>query len=245
VLDGGGPVSCPQLTNQPVGFILPAMSSSIAAPARARQQQRAVQTRRQILETAARAFARHGHDGISLNQIIRESGLTKGAFYFHFPSREALALATFRHKQEQLVELIAARADDDLPALKRLAALLRERARLLEEDQSLLVVVRLGIELTLRYGPDSEYGPFSELPLAAFEALVREGQEAGEVRAKPDARATAETIFAGILGIDQAALMLSRGFDIRARTEQLLDVLIPGLRAERRRPPKKGRKEIP
>ncbi len=219
------------------------MPSSLGAPTRARQQ-RAVQTRRQILETAATAFARHGHDGISLNQVIRESGLTKGAVYFHFPSREALALATFRHKQEQLVELIAARVDDGLPALERLAALLRERARLLEEDQSLLVVVRLGIELTLRYGPDSEYGTFSELPLAALEAIVREGQLAGEVHEELDARATAETIFAGILGIDQAALTLSRGFDIRARTEQLLDVLIPGLRQECRRPPKKGRKEI-
>ena len=205
------------------------MSSGVEVPARVRQE-RAVQTRRQILETAATAFARHGHDGISLNQVIRESGLTKGAVYFHFPSREALALATFRHKQEQLVELIAARLDDGLPPLERLAALLRERARLLEGDQSLLVVVRLGIELTLRYGTDSEYGTFSELPLAALEAIVREGQEAGEVRAELDASATAETIFAGILGIDQAALMLSRGFDILARTEQLLGVLIPGLR---------------
>jgi AcrR family transcriptional regulator len=219
------------------------MSSTVAAPAHARQQ-RAVQTRRQILETAATAFAKHGHDGISLNEVIRESGLTKGAVYFHFPSREALALATFRHKQEQLVERIAARVDDGLPALERLAVLLRERARLLEEDRSLLVVVRLGIELTLRYGPDSEYGTFSELPLASLEAIVREGQAAGEVREELDARATAQTIFAGILGIDQAALMLSRGFDIRARTEQLLEVLVPGLRPGGRRPLEKGRKEI-
>ncbi len=219
------------------------MSSGVAAPTRARQQ-RAVQTRRQILETAATAFARHGPDGISLNQVIRESGLTKGAVYFHFASREELALATFRYKQEQLVELLVARVDDGLPALERLAALLRERARLLEEDQSLLVVVRLGIELTLRYGPDSEYGAFSELPLAALDAIVREGQAAGEVRPELDPRATAETIFAAILGIDQAALWLSRGFDIRAQTERLLEVLIPGLRQERRRTPEKERKEI-
>ena len=232
------------MTNRPAGFILLPVSANVASQTHARQE-RAVQTRRQILETAATAFARHGHDGISLNQVIRDSGLTKGAVYFHFPSREALALATFRHKQQQLVERIAARLDDGLPALERLGALLRERARLLEEDQSLFVVVRLGIELTLRYGPDSEYGTFSELPLAALEAIVREGQEAGELREELDARGTAETIFAGIVGIDQAALMLSRGFDIRARTEQLLEVLISGLRQERRPSRKYERKEIP
>jgi AcrR family transcriptional regulator len=193
-----------------------------------------MRTRLRILDAAAAAFARHGLDGISLNEVIRQSGLTKGALYFHFPSREALALATFRHKQEQLVDRIVAGVDGRLPALERLRALLRERARLFEEDPTLLVVVRLGIELTVRYGPDSEYATFLELPVAALEAIVREGQATGQVRPELDPRATAETIFAGILGIDQAALMLSPGFDVGARTDRLLDVLIGGLQADGR-----------
>src|SRR6266508_3236138 len=57
-------------------------------------------TRRRILDVAARSFAEHGFRGNSLNDIVRESGLTKGAFYFHFPSKEALALAVFQDKQE-------------------------------------------------------------------------------------------------------------------------------------------------
>jgi hypothetical protein len=126
-----------------------------------------------------------------------------------------------------------------------LASLLVERARLLEEDPSLLVVVRLGIELTVRYGPDSEYGTFAELPLDLLAAIVRDGQDSGDIRAGLDPRATAETIFAGILGIDQAALMLSRTFDVSARTERLLDVVIPGLQAKRRLAPKQARKELP
>jgi AcrR family transcriptional regulator len=195
------------------------------------RQKRAERTRLRILESAAAAFARHGYDGLSLNELIRRSGLTKGAFYFHFPSRDELALAAFRHKQQQLVAQIAEAVDEQAPPLERLEALLRERARLLQRDPTLFVVVRLGIELTLRHGAGSEYASFSELPLELFEAIVRDGQSRGDFRSDLDPRRAAETIFAAILGIDQAALLLPRRLDIPARTEWLLDVLVPGLGA--------------
>jgi AcrR family transcriptional regulator len=193
------------------------------------RQQRAERTRLRILETAAAAFAERGYDGVSLNELIRGSGLTKGAFYFHFASRDELALATFRHKQQQLVARISAAVDEQAPPLDRLAALLRERARLLEQDPTLFVVVRLGIELTIKHGAGSEYASFSELPLDIFERIVREGQAQGEIRPELDPRRTAETLFAGILGIDQAALLIPERRDLPDRTDWLLDVLLSGL----------------
>ena len=206
------------------------MSSNVAGSGRP-QQRRGERTRLRILEAAASAFAEHGYEGVSLNQLIRESGLTKGAFYFHFASRDQLALAAFRYKQKQLVAQIAEAVDQQAPPLERLATLLRERARLLEQDPTLFVVVRLGIELTMRHGAGSEYASFSELPLELFERIVREGQQRGELRADLDPRLTAETIFAGILGIDQAALLLPSELDVARRTEWLLDLLVPGLLA--------------
>jgi AcrR family transcriptional regulator len=194
------------------------------------RQQRAERTRLRILEGAAAAFAQHGYEGVSLNELVRRSGLTKGAFYFHFASRDELALAAFRHKQQQLVAEIAKAVDEQAPPLERLVTLLRERARLLEQDPTLFVVVRLGIELTMRHGRGSEYASFSELPLELFEQIVRDGQQRGEIRSGLEPRRVAETIFAGILGIDQAALLLPQKLDIVGRTEWLVDVLLPGLR---------------
>lgn len=206
------------------------------------RQARAQRTRAQILESASTAFAAHGYDGVSLNQVIRDSGLTKGAFYFHFPSRDELALAAFRHKQEQLVARIGERVDADAPPLERLKTILRERAALLEEDPSLFVVVRLGIELTTRHGAGGEHARFSDLPLALFEGLVREGQRRGEIRRDLEPRAAAETIFAAILGIDQVSLVMRDRLDVVERTERLLEVLVPGLAAAippRRKPNRK------
>ena len=49
------------------------------------------QHRKDILQAAARLFRQHGIDGISLPGIMAEAGLTHGAFYGHFASKEALA----------------------------------------------------------------------------------------------------------------------------------------------------------
>ncbi|MEX1171340.1 MAG: TetR/AcrR family transcriptional regulator [Chloroflexota bacterium] len=193
------------------------------------RQERAQRTRARILETAATAFAEHGYDGVSLNEVIRASGLTKGAFYFHFPSREALALAVFRHKQEQLLARMSDEMDDRKAPLDRLAEGLRVRARLLAEDPSLFVVVRLGIDLSARPAAKAVYAGFMELPVQALEAMVRDGQERGEMRRDLGARAVAEQIFAGILGMDQAALLLSGTIDVVERTEHLLAILLGGL----------------
>ncbi|MCU1529346.1 MAG: transcriptional regulator, partial [Frondihabitans sp.] len=60
-------------------------------------------TRQEILRVAASAFARRGYAGTRMDDVIRESGLTKGAIYFHFPSKEELAGAVVDdHKQRWL-----------------------------------------------------------------------------------------------------------------------------------------------
>jgi TetR/AcrR family transcriptional repressor of nem operon len=54
---------------------------------------RADLTRRQILRAAARQFARLPYHQVSLDDVLAEAALTKGAMYFHFRSKHALALA--------------------------------------------------------------------------------------------------------------------------------------------------------
>jgi len=48
------------------------------------------ETRRRILEVASRLFLEKGVDGVGVDEIMREAGLTHGGFYVHFPSKEAL-----------------------------------------------------------------------------------------------------------------------------------------------------------
>jgi len=47
-------------------------------------------THERIVEVAARAIRRSGYGGTGVADIMKEAGLTHGAFYAHFPSREAM-----------------------------------------------------------------------------------------------------------------------------------------------------------
>ncbi len=56
------------------------------SPAVARKEE----TRRRIIETASRLFMEKGVDGVGVDEIMRESGLTHGGFYVHFENKDAL-----------------------------------------------------------------------------------------------------------------------------------------------------------
>lgn len=50
-------------------------------------------SRERIVHAAARAIRRSGYDGTGVSDIMKEAGLTHGAFYAHFVSREAMLAA--------------------------------------------------------------------------------------------------------------------------------------------------------
>ncbi|MBV8930657.1 MAG: helix-turn-helix transcriptional regulator, partial [Mycobacteriaceae bacterium] len=65
-------------------------------------------TRAALLQVAAEVFAERGYAETTMAELITRSGLTKGAFYFHFASKEQLALAVIDEKQSQWIAAIQA-----------------------------------------------------------------------------------------------------------------------------------------
>ncbi|WP_299327252.1 TetR/AcrR family transcriptional regulator [Parasphingopyxis sp.] len=51
------------------------------------------ETRAKIVEAARILFNRHGFDDVTIDMIMRDAGLTRGGFYNHFDSKEALYAA--------------------------------------------------------------------------------------------------------------------------------------------------------
>ncbi|MCB1755092.1 MAG: TetR/AcrR family transcriptional regulator [Gammaproteobacteria bacterium] len=47
-------------------------------------------TREKILQSAARLFTQQGYDAVGINDVMRDAGLTRGAFYAHFDSKQVL-----------------------------------------------------------------------------------------------------------------------------------------------------------
>lgn len=191
-------------------------------------QVRAERTRNSIVETAAHAFAEYGYDGISLNDLVAATGMSKGAFYFHFSSKEEVALAAFRTKQEELIARLLD-GEQSPSAIDQCAQMLRERARLVALDPSLRCVIRLGLDLTSRFGPGSEYSSFQQLAVAALADLLRRGIASHEFRRDLDPEVAARAIFSWIVGMDSLSLLESDAEDLAERTEEMLVLLIPAL----------------
>jgi TetR/AcrR family transcriptional repressor of nem operon len=54
-------------------------------------REKAAENRERIVETASRLFREKGFDGVGLDAIMQDAGLTHGGFYGHFASKEDLA----------------------------------------------------------------------------------------------------------------------------------------------------------
>lgn len=209
------------------------------------QEERALRTRALILGRASEAFGLHGYDGVSLNDIIKATGLTKGAFYHHFESKEALATEVFRQKQGELLTRIRELATPELDARRTLEELFDLRARILTSEPSLGSFLRLASDLVARSGPGSEFAQSYELPITTFAELIRRGQAEGVFKPQIDPRAAAEAVFAASLGTDELAKVQSGGADLEQRTQRWLGILLAGLATgppeARARPTKRAR----
>lgn len=204
------------------------------------QQVRARETRLRILEAAAIAFAERGYEGTSLNELLRGNQITKGAFYFHFPSKEALALATYRFKLEQLIERTFEEVGTQTDGLAQLVATIRVSVRRLYEDPSLRSVIRLGSDLAGGAGPGSEFARHQEMSIDAFRRIIQRGADDGSIRRELDPRNAAEDVFALLVGADRVSGFLTGGTDGVSRAEHYLDLLMYGLVDRDRAPPHEG-----
>jgi AcrR family transcriptional regulator len=109
-------------------------------------QARALQTRRAIVRAAADAFVKHGFSGASLSGIAQDAGVTKGALYFHFPSKTALASAMILTQNEANAALEEYARTYQGAYLDLLVNMTRGLATRLLEDPTLRAAMRLAVE---------------------------------------------------------------------------------------------------
>ncbi len=66
------------------------------------------ETRARLLQAASEVFAKHGYDRSSLDDVAAAAGLTKGAVYSSFASKDELFYALMRERIDERLALVAA-----------------------------------------------------------------------------------------------------------------------------------------
>jgi AcrR family transcriptional regulator len=164
--------------------------------------ERAERSRRAILDAACRQFYERGYAGASLNEIIRDSGLTKGGFYFHFRSKEALAVAVVKDSFERWGAQASRSTMTEARAIDRLFAIPRAIAALESRERGLAAQSRLVEELSRDPNLRAEVSEPIRAQVSIAAGLIRQAQAEGDVRADVDPDATAETAVGAFFGLE-------------------------------------------
>ncbi|MFC8511395.1 ScbR family autoregulator-binding transcription factor [Streptomyces sp. NPDC057411] len=185
------------------------------------KQERAIQTRKEILRAAAVVFDKSGFAGASINRILAEADLTAGALYFHFKSKEDLARAVMNAQPDSIIPWLSSEG------LQRLVDITLVWAHQLQTD----VLLRAGVRLT------SEQGSFGFRDIAPYQDwsrimadCLRVAEEKGELQAGIEPTELAEFVVESCTGMQTYSAVASEDrADLVDRVTRMWRLLMPGI----------------
>lgn len=182
------------------------------------KQDRAIRTRRKIMEAAATVFDREGYKAATITEILKTAGVTKGALYFHFPSKEALAYGILEEQQSETATE---------PQSIRLQELV-DNGLVLAHRLGSEPLVRASVRLTLDHqaqGLDRQapFHAWTDLNLRILEGAKKQGELLPHVVPAQ----TAELCVAAFAGIQLMSHTMSDYADLPERLSVFLRHILP------------------
>ncbi|MGW8377512.1 ScbR family autoregulator-binding transcription factor [Streptomyces sp. ODS28] len=184
------------------------------------KQERALRTRNRLVRAAAEEFDAHGFAGSNVSGIVKRAGMTLGAMYFHFPSKEALALEVM-NSQSAVVEPLL-----DSEGLQRLVDITLVWSHVLRVDPLLRAGVRLAVE-------QGGFGLRDETSFAGWKATMTEVLETarrrGELLEGVVPADVAEFVVGACTGTQLYSHLAADRADLTERIVRMWRYLLPGI----------------
>ncbi|MDV6277932.1 TetR/AcrR family transcriptional regulator [Rhodococcus erythropolis] len=192
-------------------------------------QARAVRTREEVVVAAAQLFDGEGYGTTTVNTIIAASGYAKGAVYYHFPSKEAIArqlVADWNLVVDESIREVPVRAAAGT-TFDRLTAIFSSLARTIAGDTN----VRAGMKLTLE--PAIDNGASFARWVDAVSGIVDTAITAGEWADRPATHRLAWNLCSGTVGAAHAAAALPGVVEVAIRIQDVVSAHLKSLAARR------------
>lgn len=200
------------------------------------RQVRSEITRRKILDAAVDVFGEVGYAAAGWATIIDRTGMTKGALYHHFDSKEALASAIIAEGSEALLGAFRNVCGSTSPALENMIHGTFAVAHLLSVDK----VARAAEQLTaVLAGFNAAAARFFSAWVAEMAEQARRAIDEGDLRDDVDVELVSESIVGATFGMRLQSNALSGpgadGSRVESSVEglgQLWGLLLPGMTVE-------------
>ena len=185
--------------------------------------------REQIIQAAVACFARKGYHLTTMDDIVAESGLSKGSLYWHFKNKKDLLIKVMAWYFDQMAaeaEPILAQIPD---AIEQLKMLLTMFAQTTASDDPLLKIF-IDFYAEPRHDPEVDQAlrqlmdPYFEL----IGNIIQQGIEDGELRAV-EPRQMAASLMAAFDGMFMYKMMLGDVFDWQNTARQFTEVILAGM----------------
>ena len=177
----------------------------------------AIRNRERVLEAAKAVFSQGGPEA-SLETVARRAGVGIGTLYRHFPTREALYEAVYRHEVEQLVEL-ARHLETETAPVEALRRWLQAGVEFMATKKGMAAALAMAAQGS----PDLVAYSLDRLTRAVGELLQR-AAAAGEIRADIGPEDLLRTLVGMCYAHDRPGW--------QAKVLRLVDVFIDGLRRQ-------------
>jgi AcrR family transcriptional regulator len=175
---------------------------------RSLQAERSLQTRAALIEKARELFAARGYGAVGTEEIVRATGVTRGALYHHFAGKLELFAAVYEEVEDALMkrvtEAVVQEAKDPLDALRAGALAFLEAS---EKDAAVRQIALVDAPSVLGWDRWREIG--MRYALGLVQTTIEEAMDAGLLVRQPAAPLAHLLVGA----IDEAALLVARAED--------------------------------
>ncbi|MEU0943053.1 ScbR family autoregulator-binding transcription factor [Streptomyces canus] len=190
------------------------------------RQERAIRTRRTIVEAAGAVFDEHGYAASTIAMVLERAAVTKGALYFHFSSKESLAQAVL---DEQLSLGTVPPHPCKVQEIVDMTFVFGQRLR---TNPLLKGSVRLTVDQCAPPGVDHT-GPFRQWS-EHLVAILQEARAQGELLPTVEPKDTADLLVGAFAGVQLMSRALHGREDLAHRisvmwAHMLPSIVVPGL----------------
>jgi len=137
-------------------------------------------TRSRIVSAAWKLFYEQGYDDTTVEEIVEESGTSKGSFYHYFSGKDALLSSLsdlFDDKYQELIPTL----EEDMDSFEKLMYLNQELFLMIDNSVSLDLVARMYSSQLVTAG-EKHLMDHNRLYYKLLRQIVSEGQKKGELR---------------------------------------------------------------
>ncbi|MEU9233621.1 ScbR family autoregulator-binding transcription factor [Streptomyces subrutilus] len=184
------------------------------------EQERAIRTRRAILLAAAKVFQERGYQTATISEILSAAGVTKGALYFHFQSKEELAQGVLNAQYQDLV------IPDRTTKLQEIVDMVALHTYRLETNPMVRASVRLAMDQ--RATDLDRSGPWQDW-VDGVQSKLERAQAQGELLPHVLPAETASVIVGAYGGVQSMSQAVSDYGDLVVRVSALLRHLLPSI----------------